>query len=164
MAAEFDLEVEQMDAVTAFLNRDADDDIYVEIPPGFREPGIDSTYSFVCKLKKAFYGLKQAPRLWQKHLRTCQADVDFDPLASDNSLYLNKQSGIIIVTYVHDFLIIRKNLKVIHHLKRRLAEKFQLEDLEPASYFLGVWITRDRPFKKIYLTQDTYTRQILERF
>ncbi|KAI0991940.1 hypothetical protein K3495_g16247, partial [Podosphaera aphanis] len=32
------------------------------------------------------------------------------------------------------------------------------------SYFLGVRITRDRPRKRIYLTQDAYARQILERF
>lgn len=164
LATRFDLEVEQMDAVTAFLNSDADDDIYVEIPPGWVEPGMKSTNQFVCKLEKALYGLKQAPRLWQRHLRRCLAEVDFEPLASDNCLYLNKQSGILIVTYVDDFLIIGKIIAEINQLKRKLAEKFQLEDLGPASYFLGVRITRDRLRKRTYLAQDAYADQILERF
>ncbi|KAI0995000.1 hypothetical protein K3495_g13181, partial [Podosphaera aphanis] len=164
LAAKFNLEIEQMDAVTAFLNSDADDDIYVEIPPGWIEPGTASTHPFVCKLQKALYGLKQAPRLWQKHLRKCLAEVEFEPLASDNCLYLNKQTGILIVTYVDDFLVIGKNIDHINRLKKKLAKKFQLEDLGPASYFLGVRITRNRARKRIYLSQDAYACQILDRF
>ena len=95
-----------MNAVAAFLNSDADHDIYVEIPPGWVEPGMISTNQFLSKLEKALYGLKQAPRLWQRHLRGCLAEVEFEPLASDNCLYLNKKSNILIVTYVDDFLII----------------------------------------------------------
>ena len=34
----FDWEIEQMDVVTAFLNGEADDEIYVELPPGFELP------------------------------------------------------------------------------------------------------------------------------
>ena len=34
LAALFDLEIEQMDAVRAFLNSEADTEIYVEVPPG----------------------------------------------------------------------------------------------------------------------------------
>ncbi|KAI1006218.1 hypothetical protein K3495_g2000 [Podosphaera aphanis] len=164
LAAEFDIEIEQMDAVTAFLNSDADNDIYVELPPGWIEAGISSNFPFVCKLEKALYGLKQAPRLWQKHLRSCLAEVGFEPLASDHCLYLNKQTKIIIVTYVDDFLIIGKNIGLINSLKEKLAHKFQLEYLGPVCYFLGVRITRDRPKKRIYLTQDAYALQILERF
>lgn len=144
LAAIFDIEIEQMDAVSAFLNSDADNDIYVEMPPGWVQPGINSKYSHVCKLEKALYGLKQAPRLWQKHLRKCLAEFGFEPLDSDNCLYLNKVSGILIVTYVDDFLIIGKNIDHIKKLKEKLSKKFQLEDLGPASYFLGVRITRDR--------------------
>lgn len=164
LAAKFDLEIEQMDAVTAFLNSDTDDDIYVEVPPGWIEPSTTSTRPFVCKLEKALYGLKQAPRLWQKHLRSCLADIGFKPLASDNCLNLSESTGILIVTYVDNFLIIGRDIDQINRLKKGLAEKFQLEDLGPASYFLGVRITRARSRKRLYLTQDAYVRQILERF
>ena len=49
-------------------------------------------------------------------------------------------------------------------MKIKLARKFSLEDLGPAQYFLGVRITRDRNSKRLWLTQDAYCRQILERF
>lgn len=36
LAARYDLELEQMDVVTAFLNGDLNEEIYMEIPQGFR--------------------------------------------------------------------------------------------------------------------------------
>lgn len=40
LAATYDLEVEQMDAVTAFLNGDIDNKVFCEIPPGYSEGGV----------------------------------------------------------------------------------------------------------------------------
>ena len=55
LVAHFDLELHQMDVVTAFLNGDLEEDIYMEQPEG-------CTYGakpdFVCKLLKAIHGLK----------------------------------------------------------------------------------------------------------
>ena len=47
---------------------------------------------------------------------------------------------------------------------KTLATKFQLEDLGPVSYFLEARITRYRDQKRFHLAQDSYTRQILEKF
>jgi hypothetical protein len=54
-----------MDALTAFLNPDVDNDIYLEHPLLWvdkRENRV-LTDKDVCKLNKALYGLKQLPRL-----------------------------------------------------------------------------------------------------
>ena len=153
-----------MDAVTAFLNCNSDNDIYIEVPPEWRQPGMSTTYPFVFKLQKALYGLKQAPRVWQKHLKSFLSEFGFEPLASDNCIYIHKESEILIVTYVDDFVILGRSINHINLLKKALATKFQLQDLGPASYFLGFRITRYRHQKRILLTQDSYTRQILERF
>ena len=37
LAALYDYEIEQMDAVTAFLNSEMDGEVYVELPPGWAE-------------------------------------------------------------------------------------------------------------------------------
>ena len=47
-----------MDVKTVFLNRDLEEEIYMDQPKGFVEPGQESK---VCKLTKSLYGLKQAP-------------------------------------------------------------------------------------------------------
>lgn len=164
IAANFDLEIDQMDAITAFLNSSTDGDIFVELPPMWNEPGLNKFDDPVCKLKKALYGLKQAPRLWQSHLQLKLSEIGFQPLGSYNCIYFQKSSGIILVTYVDDFLIVGRNRRKIDVLKEKLRSKFDLEDLGTANYFLGVRIFRDRPSKRIYLCQDAYIKQILERY
>ena len=56
------LECDQMDVVdVAFLNGELDEEIFMEVPAGFRDP---NRPNLVCRLLKALYGLKQAPRQW----------------------------------------------------------------------------------------------------
>ena len=66
LTALFNLEIEQMDIVKAFLNLIADTDIYIKIPPDWEinEEILKDTLKQAYKLLKALYGLKQAPRLW----------------------------------------------------------------------------------------------------
>ena len=56
LAAKWDHELAQFDVPTAFLNAPVDEDIYMQLPEGYEQPGM------VCKLQKSLYGLKQAPR------------------------------------------------------------------------------------------------------
>ena len=62
MAAVRNWEVEQMDAVTAFMNSDIDNDVYIELPLVWKDMYCIKG-DYVCKLLKALYGLKQSPRL-----------------------------------------------------------------------------------------------------
>jgi hypothetical protein len=164
LAANHDLEIEQMDAVTAFLNSEVDGDVYVELPPEWEENGQTFSKDECCKLLKALYGLKQSPRLWQGKLRSCLAHLGFTPLVTDQAVYINKKTGIMIVTYVDDMLILGKSMELINKLKKELSEQFECEDLGSAAYFLGVRITRDREARTISLCQDAYIKKILERF
>ena len=59
LAASHNLLIHQMDVKTAFLNRDLEEEIYMEQPDGFAVKGQAGK---VYKLLKSLYGLKQAPK------------------------------------------------------------------------------------------------------
>jgi hypothetical protein len=48
-----------MDVKTGFLNRELDEEIYMDQPEGFITDGQENK---VCMLIKSLYGLKQAPK------------------------------------------------------------------------------------------------------
>ena len=56
-------------------------------------------------------------------------------------MYINKSTGILIVIYINNILIINKNKAKIRALKRSLIRRFKIEDLWPAKYFAGIKIT-----------------------
>ena len=58
IAAVEDLEIHQMDIVTAFFIPDLKEEIYMEQPEGF-----DTKEGLVCKLQKGLYGLKQSAKI-----------------------------------------------------------------------------------------------------
>lgn len=51
--------IHQMDVVSAFLNGDLLEEIYMTQPKGYIK-----NENFLCKLTKSLYGLKQASRAW----------------------------------------------------------------------------------------------------
>ena len=53
--------LQQLDIKNAFLNGDLEEEVYMEIPPGFEG---SMAKNQVCKLQKSLYVLKQSPRAW----------------------------------------------------------------------------------------------------
>ncbi|OAE30802.1 hypothetical protein AXG93_857s1030 [Marchantia polymorpha subsp. ruderalis] len=55
-------------------------------------------------------------------------------------------------------------MKAIEDLKAKLALEFEVDDMDPAKYFLGVRITRDWSKGTISLCEDAYILKILDKF
>lgn len=169
IAAVLDLEVDQFDVITAFLNAKfsnltPEEKIYCKLPPGMRKNGVPLTDEQVWLLLSALYGLKQSPRLWQEKLRSEFEKIGFYPLETDNCVYINRTTKIAVVTYVDDFLTIGKKGPALDAFKEEILTLFDITPSGPAKYFLGVRIARDREKKTITLCQDAYIEKILERF
>ncbi len=164
LAAPLDLECEQMDFTTAFLNGDIDETIYMQIPEELRTA---RNVGMVCKLSKAIYGLKQAPRQWYAKIHTYLTTVmEFTESANDPCLYVRHHPSTIlfIALYVDDLLIIGNSKPEIDHLKDSLGNLFEMKDMGAAKVLLGIEIHRDRPNRKLWITQRNYTAEILKKF
>ena len=53
-------------------------------------------------------------------------------------------TGILIIIYINNILIISKNKAKIKALKESLIRRFKIEDLGPTKYFIGVRITQKK--------------------
>ncbi len=164
LVAMFDLECEQMDVITAFLNGDLDQEIYMLIPEGLRTP---ENEGMVCKLQKSLYGLKQSPRQWYAKIHDfLVGTLKFIASLNDPCLYVRKSESkiLIIALYVDDLLIVGNCKSEITDIKGELSKRFEMKDLGPASVMLGIEIKRVRKDRKLWITQQDYTLEVLKRF
>jgi hypothetical protein len=149
----------QLDVKNVFLHGDLEE-VYMKIPPRFAN---NQTLGKVCKLKKSLYGLKQLPHVWFDRFRWVVCDMGYSQCNGDYTVfYRHKRSCItILIVYVNDIVITGDDVEEIKSLKERLGRAFEVKDLEPLRYFLGIEIARS--FKDIVLSQRKYVLYLLQR-
>ena len=70
----------------------------------------------------------------------------------------------ILILYVDDLLLLGEDLSKIEDVKHQLGKLYQMKDLRPASSYLGIWITRDRNTRAIWIDQEAHIENALKRF
>lgn len=86
LAAALNWHLSQVDVNNAFLNRELDEAVYMELPPGYQLKGEYPTHPgtrLVYKLRKSLYGLKQASRQWNVKLTAALLEYGFTQSKSD---------------------------------------------------------------------------------
>lgn len=161
LAAQFNLEIYQMDAITAFLQGELDETIYMH-QPDFHNDGS----SKVCLLRKSIYGLKQASRVWNLKLRNVLISAGYKSSEMDPCIFfkINGEDKIFIAIYVDDVLYFTNSKEMKLNLQHNLISNFKMKDLGIADYCVGLHITRDRSQGIIYIDQSKYIKEILEKF
>ncbi|PRQ57648.1 putative RNA-directed DNA polymerase [Rosa chinensis] len=125
----------QLDVKNAFLT----EEVYMTQPPGF----IDQTRpTHVCKLHKALYGLKQAPRAWFQRMSSFLLSVRFFQSLADSSLFIfhHGQDTIHFLLYVNDIVVTGSNDDLLQSFIDALGRCFDIKDLGPLHYFLGLQV------------------------
>lgn len=91
------MHLHQIDVVTAYLNGELHDEIYMQQPEGF-----ELHPNKVLRLQKSLYGLKQAGREWNSKLNTVLCNIGFERCKNEPCLYkmIRNYNLIIIAVYV----------------------------------------------------------------
>ena len=164
-AAKFDHELDQMDVPCAFLNADLEEEVYMELPEGYRA----GREHLVCKLNKSLYGLKQAPRNWYLLVSKFIASLGFKPTISDPCLFHKRSATgrlMLFFLFVDDF-------QISYHIedkeewdvsKKALIDRFETKDMGESKWILGMRITRNRAQRTITLDQELYATKALEKY
>ena len=166
LAAIYDWEIQQFDVVSAFLNAELKEEVYMEQPEGFQVKGEETK---VLRLVKALYGLKQAPHEWNGDIDNYLRSIGFERCESDTCVYYwEAKNGmrIYLGLFVDDALVLfPKTLEEEwNKLKRLVQKKYQIEDMGEAKFILGMRITRDRSQRVVYLDQQAYVEKVAARF
>ncbi|GJZ46551.1 retrovirus-related pol polyprotein from transposon TNT 1-94 [Tanacetum coccineum] len=153
--------VYQIDVKSAFLNGKVKEEVYVKQPHGFESSEFSD---YVCKLDKALYGLKHAPRAWYETLSTFLIQNKFIKGRIDNTLFIYKSKGdvLLVQVYVDDIIFGSTSYKLCKQFEKLMTKKFEMSMMGELTYFLGLQIKQDD--KGISIFQEQYTRNLLKKY
>ena len=98
----------------------------------------------VCRLKKALYGLRQSPRAWFGRFTKSMKAFGYKQSNSDHTLFVKHKKGMItcVIVYVDDMIVTGNDSEERRALQNHLAREFEMKDLGPLKYFLGIEVSR----------------------
>ena len=120
------LKSKQADVTAAFLHAtlEKDEEVYVEMPLGFKQRGSNGKFKVLC-LKKTLYGLSQSPLAFWKFLMEKLSNCGLPQAPFDPCNFIGKK--VIAICYVDDLIFWARNEKDIVELAVQLcAERIDL--------------------------------------
>ncbi|CAI7884588.1 unnamed protein product [Closterium sp. NIES-53] len=153
-----------VEGITAFLQGNLHEEIWLRRPPGFTGSFPGGTQ---WSLRRPFYGLCEAPREWHNILRTTLAALGFAPSSADPSLFLrtdNSKLPFYILVYIDDLVFATTDIEARALVKSELQKRHTCTHLGELRRYLGLQITRDRARRTMTLTQSHMVHQVLQRF
>lgn len=186
LAAQYDMNIHQMDVTSAYLNGKIEETIYMEVPKHIDKSLdiiIESENSDVniknkalkmrkdigsgdkvCLLRRALYGLKQAGRSWHRRLDDELISYGLAPSSADPCIYYRGKGEdiLLVLIYVDDILIASRDVRIVDDFKQYLKKSFEVKDLGKVKCCLGIEFSRSKG--AIQLHQRGYINDILSRF
>ena len=154
--------IHQMNVVTAFLNEELEEEIYMQQPEGYVEPGSED---MVLKLRKSLYGLKQSPPCWNKAFVKSMESLDFKQSQADPCIFVKHCPAgklSIIALHVDDLIIISSDMVEMRQIKEKLCNNFKMKYMGNLHFCLGINVEPNE--YGIKLSQKQYLEKLLERY
>jgi hypothetical protein len=165
IAASLGWDLQQIDIKMAFLHGvlPEEETMFMEQPSGFEVPGKED---WVMKLTKSIYGMKQASRVWNQTFHKAVKSWGFERLPCEWCVYHHQSSTgtIIFVVHVDDIVSAASSPAENDAFKAFLRLQWEINDLGPAKFTLGIAISRDLEAKTISISQTALIDRVLEQF
>nr|GEU96833.1 putative ribonuclease H-like domain-containing protein [Tanacetum cinerariifolium] len=148
--------VYHMDVKSDFLYERIKEEVYVCQPPGFKDPDHPGK---VYKVVKALYGLHQAPRAWYDTLAKYLSGNGFHRGKTDQTLFIKRQKGDILLVhvYVDDIIFGSTKKELCTEFERLMKDKFQMSSMGELTFFLGLKVKQKE--NEIFISQDKYVAE-----
>jgi hypothetical protein len=174
MAAAKHWDIEQTDFVTAFLNAEPGEEIFVSMDAETAEilkegsfdlpANLQLTNARFKRLAKSLYGTRIAPKRWWLELKSFLESIGFESNPNDPCLF-RRGSGenlVYFLWFVDDGLCCGPSKVAIDEAKAQLAEKYEMKDLGACQRFLGLTVRREGGL--LSLSQEGYIDEMLQRY
>jgi len=165
IAASLGWDVQHFDIKTAFLHGilPENETMFMEQPPGFEVPGKED---WVMKLMKSIYGMKQASRVWNRTFDRAVRGWGFKRLSSEWCIYWRQTptGTVIFAVHVNDIISIAPKPSMNKAFKSQLKGKWDITDLGPAKFALGIAISRNPSVNTISISQTALIDRVVEQF
>ncbi|GJS73014.1 putative ribonuclease H-like domain-containing protein [Tanacetum coccineum] len=153
--------VYQMDVKSAFLYGRIEEEVYMCQPLGFEDLDYpDKVY----KVVKALYGLHQAPRAWYETLAKYLLNNGFHKGKIDQTLFIKKQKGdiLLVQVYVDNIIFGSTKKELCTEFEKLMHDKFQMSSMRELTFFLGFQVKQKED--GIFISHDKYVAKILRKF
>jgi hypothetical protein len=158
IAAYFNMEVRQYDAVNAFTNAQLAVPVYCHPPEGFSDP------DHLWKLHRALYGLKTSPLLWYKELTKTLKELGLQEVKDAPCLWKNDK--LIVFFYVDDIVILARpaHTAALNDFERKLLRRYEIRSLGELATFCGIQTHRCRSTGTMWLSQAAYLDKLSAKY
>ena len=155
------LDARIIDVETAFLLGELDEEIYMEVPPGYEKEDDD-----VMKLLKSVYGLAQAARQYYKRFIKALKKIGFVGGVADPCLFMreNEKGIVYIAIWVDDSLMVGNKQAIDSTIDELKKEGFILKIEGTLDDYLSCEITFDDKVEKAWIHQPHLIKKLKQKF
>ncbi|RVX20052.1 Retrovirus-related Pol polyprotein from transposon RE2 [Vitis vinifera] len=134
----------------------------VECPPGKKMHGVRKAMLEGVQIEEVIVWVEAIPRAWFGRFTKSMRAFGYRQSNSDHTLFLKKQHGKItaLIVYVDDMVVTGNDHEERKALQNYLFREFEMKDLGPLKYFLGIEVSRSS--EGIFLSQRKYALDLLQ--
>lgn len=170
-AAALDLQIDQWDLKSSFIQQDIDvDHLYMETPEGHSKVLDDGVTPAALHLKKSIYGLVQSSRLLHQRLSKFLKSKGFRQLVSDQCVFVkgSGSSEVIICTWVDDIIMASKrhndSARKLFDIDIRSEFTVSPWTAGEAGWLLNMKVVRDWDRGILHISQEAAVEKLAQRF